>query len=284
MKCEECQALTEEYFDRELDQRAARAVSVHLENCSSCSAALEQLTFEYRTYQRYDRELDVSPALWVKVRGQLSEETNRQTLTRFRPSQIGFSKLLSVRFSAAVSAALVLFAVVMTVAVMKYLNRQEPSKQIALSSRTQPGEKRLPAETDVVNEPVKSKGAEDRSEESELKKGMAAGPGAESRRRRSLPVIRDAREPSTPVQLVREAEKKYLSAIALLTRDAEQRPSLLDSETRAKLDGALAAIDRTILSTRKAVQRNPNDPLAVQYMLGAYGKKVDVLKEMSSYQ
>jgi hypothetical protein len=284
MKCEECQALVEEYFDRELDQHTAVAVSVHVENCSPCSAVLEQLTFEYRAYQRYDSELDVSPALWVKVRGRLAEEKSRQTFTRFRRSQIEFSKLLSLRFSVAVSLALVLFAVLVTVAVMKYLNRQEPSKQIALSSGTLPGEKRPPGPTVVVNEPVKSKGAEGRREGPELKKGMAAGPGAESARGRSLPVRRDAREPKTPVQLVREAEKKYLSAIALLTRDAEQRPSRLDSGTRAKLDGALAAIDRTILSTRKAVQRNPNDPLAVQYMLGAYGKKVDVLKEMNSYQ
>ena len=80
-----------------------------------------------------------------------------------------------------------------------------------------------------------------------------------------------------------EAEKKYLRAIALLTRGVEQRPSRLDPETRMKLDGALAAIDRTILSTRKAVRQNPNDPLAVQYMLTAYGKKVEVLKEMSNY-
>ena len=284
MKCKECQGLVEEYFDRELDQRTAGAVSVHVENCSSCSAALEQLTFEYQGYQRYDRELDVSPALWAKVRGRLAEENESQTFTQFRSSQIEFSKLLSLRFSVAVSAALVLFAVVVTVAVMKYLNRQEPSKQIALSSRTPSGQKRLPGETDVVNEPVKSKGAEGRREASEPKQGMAAGPGADSAGGRSSPMRRDARGPKTPVQLVREAEKKYLSAIALLTRDAEQRPSRLDLETRAKLDGALAAIDRTILSTRKAVQRNPNDPVAVQYMLGAYGKKVDVLKEMSSYQ
>jgi len=284
MKCKECEALIEEYLDRELDQGTARAVSVHVESCSSCSARLEQLTFENRTYQRYDSELDVSPAFWVKVRGRLAEENSRQTFTRFRRSQIEFSKLLSLRFSVAVSVALVLFAVVMTVAVMKYLNRQEPSKQIALSSETPTGEKRPPAETDVANEPVKSKGDEGRSEASESKKGVAAGPGAESVRSRSLPVRRDAREPKTPGQLVREAEKKYLSAIALLNRSAEQRSSRLDAETRAKLDGALAAIDRTILSTRKAVARNPNDPLAVQYMLSAYGKKVDVLKEMSSYQ
>jgi hypothetical protein len=87
----------------------------------------------------------------------------------------------------------------------------------------------------------------------------------------------------TTAELVRVAEKNYLSAIAMLTRDVAQRPSRLDSETRAKLDGALASIDRTISATRRAVRKNPNDPLAVQYMLTAYAKKVDVLKEMTNY-
>jgi phage gp29-like protein len=163
------------------------------------------------------------------------------------------------------------------------LNEEELPKQLALSSETPSGPKRLPGETEGIKEPVKSKEAEGRTEGSEIKKSVPIELRAELARGRSLPVREDALEPKTPVQLVREAEKKYLSAIALLTRDAEQRPSRLDSETRAKLNGALVAVNRTILSTRKAVQQNPNDPLAVQYMLSAYEKKVDVLKEMSSY-
>ena len=293
MRCEECQALVEEYFDRELDERTAGAVSIHIENCLSCSAALEQLTLEHRAYQSYGRELDVSPRLWVKVREQLAEKSTHQTLTLFRPGspggqpawggsrlQIEFRKLLSLRFNVAVSVALVLFAVLATVAVMKYLNKQQSPKQIASSLETPVVEKQLSAEIEAPHEPVKSNGTDGRRDGFEK---STAGLRPASVRRRSLPDKVNEDEPKGPEQLVREAERKYLSAIALLTRDAEQRPSRLDSETRVKLDGALAAIDRTILSTRKAVQRNPNDPLAVQYMLSAYGKKVDVLKEMSSY-
>jgi hypothetical protein len=283
MKCAECQELVQEYFDGELDQRAAAAVSVHLESCSSCSTELERLAFEQRAYQSYDRELDVSPALWVKVRERLAREDNGRTLTLFGRSQIVFSKLLASRFGAAAAVAAVLFAIVVTVGVMKQLNKQEVPKQLALFSETLSGEKRLPGETEGIKEPVKSKAAEGRTEGSEIKKNVPIGLRAELARGRSLPVREDALEPKKPVQLVREAEKKYLSAIALLTRDAQLRQSQFDSETLAKIDVALAAIDRTILSTRKAVRRNPNDPLAVQYMLAAYGKKVDVLKEMTSY-
>lgn len=279
MKCAECQLLVQEYFDGELDQPTARVVLAHLENCSSCGALLEQLSSEHRTYQRYDRELEVSQALWVKTRAQLARESCRQELTPFRRSKIEFSRLLSLRFSMAASAALVALAIIVTVAVMKYLNTPPPP-QIALSSEPPAATNRPTEETKVITEPVKSTGAVGRDKESEIKRSM--GPGTVLARRSSS-TARDAREAKTPVQLVREAEKKYLTAIALLTRDAQQRQSQFDPEARGKLDEALAAIDRTILSTRKAVQRNPNDPLAVQYMLAAYGKKVDVLKEMGSY-
>ena len=282
MKCAECQWLVQEYFDGELDQPAAKVVLVHLENCPSCGALLEQLSSEHRTYQRYDRELEVSQALWVRTQTQLARESARQELTPFRRSQIGFSRLLSLRFSVAASAALVALAIIVTVAVMKYLNTPEQSPQVALSSEPSPATNRPTEETKVIPEPVKGKEAVGPDKESEIKKSMGAGPGT-LLARRSSSTAKDVREPKTPVQLVREAEKKYLSAIALLTRDAQQRQSQVDPETRGKLDEALAAIDRTILSTRQAVQRNPNDPLAVQYMLAAYGKKVDVLKEMGSY-
>lgn len=282
MKCAECQALVQEYFDGELDQRAAGAVSVHLESCSSCSTELEQLAFEQRAYQSYDRELDVSPALWIKVRERLAEEDNGRTLTLFGRSQIAFSKLLSLRFPVATAVAVAFFAIVVTVGVMKHLNKQEAPKQLALSSETPPGEERQPERLNV-SEPANSNGPEGSIRGPRKKRGVVAGLRAETVRGKSSLVSGNAREPKTPVQFVREAEQKYLSAIALLTRDAEQRPSRLDSETRAKLNGALVAVNRTILSTRKAVQRNPNDPLAVQYMLSAYEKKVDVLKGMSSY-
>ena len=282
MKCAECQSLVQEYFDGELDQPTAKVVLIHLETCSSCGALLEQLWSEHRTYQRYDRELEVSQALWVKTRAQLAGESGRHAGTPFRRSQIELSRVLSLRFSLAASAALVALAVMVTVAVMKYLNTPETSPQIALSSEAPAVTNRPTEETKVIPEPVKSKEAVGRDKDSEIEKQMGAGPGT-LLARRSSSTAKDALEPKTPVQLVREAEKKYLSAIALLTRDAQQRQSQFDPEARGKLDEALAAIDRTILSTRKAVQRNPNDPLAVQYMLAAYGKKVDVLKEMGSY-
>ncbi|HKC63843.1 MAG TPA: hypothetical protein VKB86_09410, partial [Pyrinomonadaceae bacterium] len=91
-----------------------------------------------------------------------------------------------------------------------------------------------------------------------------------------------ARNPS-PDQLIREAEQKYIAAIAMLSRDVNHRRNQLDAQTAIRFERTLAEIDRTIMDTRRAVREHPGDPVAAQYMLTAYAKKVDVLREMIGY-
>jgi hypothetical protein len=91
-----------------------------------------------------------------------------------------------------------------------------------------------------------------------------------------------AAAPLTPAQLVRDAEYKYLTAIAMLSRDVNRRRPQLDPMMLARFDASLAEIDRTIRETRQVVRGNPEDPIALQYLLAAYSKKVDVLREMTN--
>jgi hypothetical protein len=86
----------------------------------------------------------------------------------------------------------------------------------------------------------------------------------------------------TPAQLVRDAEQKYLAAIAMLSRDVNKHRSQLDPIMLARFDASLSEIDRTIKETRQVVRQNPEDPIALQYLLAAYSKKVDVLREMTN--
>jgi hypothetical protein len=276
MTCEEYQTLIEEYFDRELDQHTAGLVSIHIERCPSCTTELEQLALETRAYQSYERGVDASPALWNKVHKRIVEAERVQLTSPGERWQLDFSNLLAVRLSVPVSAVLVLSAVLGTIAVMRYVGRKQAPIEIAAVSEARTEGKSTAGATDDVDQP---KGNEDGGRSS---RGPEAGPRTTTAGRPSRlnpnPVV--AR---TPSQLVRDAEKNYLSAIAILSRDVEQHPSELDAETRAKLDGALASIDRTISATRKAVRKDPSDPLVVQYMLTAYAKKIDVLKEMTRY-
>jgi hypothetical protein len=282
MKCEESQAVIEEYFDGELETETARRVSIHLENCLSCRREWQQLSLEDRVYQKYERGVDPSPALWPGVSARIAEELPVQLPPIWERWQVAVSNLMSLRFNVAVSAALVLSAVVGTVAVMKYLNSTRPSNQMASGAETGSEVKQPTGPPQSANAPKVSGEDASSPKATEIKRPNLTGlrPG-------SVLAVKSSKEnpsgPKTPSQLVRAAEKNYLSAIAMLNRDVAKRPSPLDSETRANLEGALASIDRTISATRRAVKKNPNDPLAVQYMLTAYAKKVDVLKEMTSY-
>src|SRR5262249_22494826 len=86
----------------------------------------------------------------------------------------------------------------------------------------------------------------------------------------------------TPAQLVPDAEQKYLAAIAQVSRDVNKHRSQLDPMVLARFDASLSEIDRTIKETRQVVRQNPEDPIALQYLLAAYSKKVDVLREMTN--
>jgi len=102
----------------------------------------------------------------------------------------------------------------------------------------------------------------------------AAAPAATQRNRQAVAL--------TPAQLVRDAEQKYLTAIAMLSRDVNRRRSQLDPIMLARFDASLSQIDNTIKETRQVVRGNPEDPIALQYLLAAYSKKVDVLREMTN--
>jgi len=87
--------------------------------------------------------------------------------------------------------------------------------------------------------------------------------------------------PLTAEQAVREAEQKYVAAIAILSRDVSKHRSELDPAIAAKFEATLASIDFTIRETKRAVREHPGDPVAAQYMLAAYSEKLDVLREMA---
>lgn len=281
MKCEACQPLLEEFFDGELADKTAADVAVHLKTCSSCAALLQQLTAEQQTYQGYERGVNVSANTWRQVEKRIAHRQVEPKLNATSPTlSERIRELLSLpRLSVPVATGLVLVAVVLTIVIMNYSKRVEPQDAIV-------AERQKSLETPAGKLAAVSRGDEVATPAPVIKEresivSTADQPKAAPHEKRVA--AKTSFNERSPAQLVREAEEKYLSAIALLTRDVERHPSSLDTQARAKFESALAAIDRTISATRVAVRQNPNDPVAVQYMLAAYRKKVDVLREMTSY-
>lgn len=281
MRCDDCQPRIEEYFDRELDEQTAVQIKQHLADCVSCSRLLQGLSAEQDIYVYDTPELEIAPESWSKVRSRiiLTKPASRVgVFERLRDAlRIPFAP---PRISVWTTAGLILAAVGLTILVMRYAwpkQDQPPISVTANSPKPAPATRQEQTRTTDDRAPNKTVGAVDNVK--------GTGPGDRSlsialkspRPRAGVP---STLQKKTPNQLVREAEQKYLSAIALLSRAAERRRSRLDAGTQAKLEQALDSIDRTIAGTRKVVRKHPDDPVAVQYMLTAYARKVDMLREM----
>jgi hypothetical protein len=315
MKCIECttQAL-EEFLDGELDARRAADTGAHLAACRACALRYDELLDEHAMYAGYERDLDVTPqALWGGVAARIAGEP--RTSREKQPARASFLRsmrawlapaLVVPRFSPALTAALVLLAVGVTATVMRYANTQ-PAAPRDLAGVAQPSPATTTPTPGVVPQPSHDAaptaaplGGESSSEANDPADGRRKTRKPESAR------VRDAeRKPRAPSndpaqilaagqndefvrrqrateRLVREAESKYLAAIRMLSEDVRRKRTRLDPQVAARFDETLAAIDRSIAETRRTVFRQRNDPVAVQYMLSAYARKVEVMREMAA--
>lgn len=225
--------------------------------------------------------------------------------------------LVAPRFSPVLTAALMLFAIGATATVMKYLNPQtelpraiaEGSQPDAAATPVSIVRQPAPEATPGVNAPSATQNsAPSATQNNASSTGANAQPSGreksakvETQRRRDAErekPVADANEPAqllvagqngeqqrrqrATARLVREAESKYVAAIKLLSEDVNRKRTRLDPQVAARFDETLATIDRSIAETRRTVLKHGNDPVAVQYMLSAYAKKVEVMREMAA--
>lgn len=258
MQCPQVESYLEEYNDGELDYERAAQIQLHLGACRSCAAELVRLQAEQEAYLAYERRLEFDPRLWNGVQSRLAVSNG----PRWSLSAWLLAVFATPRTSIPVTVALVLLSVLVTVKFMS-----TPNKMTAEQAKADVKEQQQIIEPKLEEEPAVA------PREAALR--------SEPRRTERVAVKRN--QPSSPQQLVREAEMKYLAAIAILSRRvAEQEPSL-GPEARLRLEETLAAIDRNIAATRQAVRKHPEDPMAVHYMLTAYARKVEVLREMTGH-
>ena len=272
MKCEDCIAAIEEYLDNELGNSQAERVRSHLSACAECAGVYEALEQEHLIYARYQRDIKISPAMWTSIESKIKPEPAREVSPGRSLRELLAGLFATPRLSFAYTVALVLIAVGATVLVMSYLQKGASNNPTEFAGnkgvQTQPPPARV-EQPAAPQTPGPQDGANNNIEPGSK---VATAP---------RPKPRVVKQPPSPEQLVREAEEKYLSAIAILTRDVNRNRSKLDPLVLAKFENALASINRTIEETRAAARGNPDDPIALQYMLSAYSKKVEILREMT---
>jgi hypothetical protein len=306
MKCEDCLAIIEEYFDAELNEQDSAKVAEHMVACGICNEVYQSLEQEQQVYAHYQRDVEVSPALWqavqagIKQQAAIEERAQPESLPG-RLRRFFTETFQAPRFSPALAAMLVVVAVGATVLVMNYVNSQSNSTITAGANKndngSNPAKKANDNQTPQAGPGEVAVTPKDKPEE---KPEIAPSPSTENESAvKPTPVkapksnaanlpeavgkkVEGSQPRVTAEALLRDAEQKYIKAIALLQRDFDKRRSKLDPQLVAKLDASLASIDRTIAETRNAVRKNGDDPIAVQYMLTAYAKKVEVLRDITA--
>jgi hypothetical protein len=188
------------------------------------------------------------------------------------------------RLSPALAALLVVVTVGLTAAVMTYVNSRDSQRQIVADNTGQQTPD-APKSDDKAGQSQPAEAPAQGPSQQEIatnqSKDAAQSEPRQGAQKPRATAQRQLASESDATQLVREAEQKYIAAIAILSRDVKKKRSGMDPMVAARFDAALGEIDKTIAETRRAVRSNPDDPIALQYMLSAYSKKVDTLREMS---
>ena len=304
MRCVDCRGSVEDYFDGELDERTNILVAQHLSACAACASLYGKLEDEQELYLRYEYNAQPAPDFWDNV---LERATEESSANRTRPFTLfrgwignAIGRFNAPRLSPSLAALFVLVAIGLTIGVMRYVNPQKErivpahvAQNGVTSTTTPPAPDEIarpdrPA-TEAAGARVKEE-PPDVSESQQPVKNRAGrtekNPALNASGERSVRVGLKpgmANRALTSDELVREAEQKYVAAITMLSRDVNRRRSRLDPETASRFAQTLAAVDRNIIDTRRAARRHPGDPVAAQYMLTAYAKKVDVLREIISH-
>jgi len=278
MKCEDYHSLLDDYFDGTLDQKGEARLNLHVAACQGCAELYREMVREQELYSRYQRNIEISPSTWAAIESRIKVEQPAKAPGFFVGLRERFAGAFSApRLSPAFAAVLVVIAIGATVFVMSRMNGPDKT-QIAGNPGGSPVQ---PPSDSGKSSPPESLPA-------------PSGPAIDNNQNLAVKPLKPTVTPKssapkaqvatslTPAQLVRDAEQKYLAAIAMLSRDVNKHRSQLDPIVLARFDASLAEIDRTIKETRQVVRQNPEDPIALQYLLAAYSKKVDVLREMTN--
>ncbi len=159
MECFDCINFLEAYIDGEAGEREAEQVRLHLATCANCETQFEALTAEQEMYARYDRELQISPALWNGIAARIAPEDREIAAGRKFDVRVWFAGLFSVpAFRLAMPAmAMVLIALVVGLAYWRTQTRPQPPVLTAGMERPAPAASNSkPAVGTSVNTPLEA--------------------------------------------------------------------------------------------------------------------------------
>lgn len=283
MKCENCLFLLDEYIEKELDQEVSRQIEIHISDCPNCQNFYHQLLNEQKVYSSYISEFKTSANLWSNVQAEIEEKNKHKNLIQQFIASIFYAPKVRPVLAGLIS----LF--VIGVLVFSLFYKLESRKEVAEIKKEASPKNTL----DILNLPkspafTTESGSEAGKIEHKIEQKRIVKIAFVSNQKGSLPkqtetllkdrkISRKLEQPQLNDEVIR-AENEFLKAIAILSREITQKQQKLSAQGKSEFNDSLKVLDKTIAETRRAVRRQPNDPLAIQYMSAAYSKKVELLR------
>ena len=277
MNCERCQIELDDFLYGELSEARASEARAHLSSCSVCAAVRDAVERENEIFARFYDQTSIEPApeMWEAIRSRINADpqpaplNNVSWLDRLRAAAFGRLFEPAALRQLAFAALLVALSVAATTI---YLKRGENGKNDVGNIPTNQTPTPIPT---VIATPTPSP-----STEVAVKPNLVAP-------KTSVPVIN---HPATPRQLtdqelmnrqIARAEHEYLKAIKLMDQAIAKQRDRLDPELIKQYESNLALLDNSIGASRRALRDRPDDPIAGQFLLAAYAKKLDLMQDIA---
>src|ERR1051326_321868 len=290
MRCDECLPMLDQFVEGEFDDETTESLSAHLAACSACASAHETLQREQEIYASYLFDVEPSPALWAGL--QLQLEKNKAISTS--QPQLRLQRWLAIAFgrspvTAQPAAALVFIAIGLAIGIMVWRRNVDVLTQPARNSAVvvvppswQVNRGGTPRESDNAGRLSSANDNDRQAQPSSTESGDRGGRIHVSAARSDGHNNGRSRAVSSVDQVAWRAERQYLSAIEILSRDIKRRRAFISPGLVSQLEKVLVEVDRNIAATRKVARERPRDPFAVQYLALAYEEKVELLREVTS--
>jgi hypothetical protein len=258
------EGMLQAWFDDELDANTAADVAAHLHGCIHCVEAARTLEVENLIVsQGLSAEFDEAvptERLRQRVKAAVAglqvttvPTTNRSLVNAVRNL---FPSFRLVAY-ASIAAAILIAGIFLAVNLRKErsapaVGNVNPKEVVAPGPQTSP---ELPREV------------------------LAGGPSKTPAPPRPKP-SRKRRASEPDAMSLAWLESQYQKAFPKLN-EAIKAQAPLPPSLRVEYEYNLALIDNSIITTRQIARKNPQDPLATQFMLAAYQSKIDLMNQFA---
>lgn len=286
MKCENCILMLDAYIEQELPEIEYAKVAAHLTDCAGCTDFCHELEKEQEIYWEYFAAVGAKPDLWSGVRSEIerAQPVKRQ---KIRDLLAGMIYPKSFGLPALVSPALILLgSIVFAIFIYTYSPTENlVTDHTVLQDQNPAPAQSFPDEQGAKKTPESIKDATDKKDDYQKAPPRAVNhvatrsvsPGQKTPFGRSGKLKPPPRV--TVIDEVAAAEREYMRAIAVLTRDIARKKT--NPEQQAQFKQLLEPLDRAISKTRRALTARPGNPVVIQYMTTAFSRKIEFLRTIA---